>query len=147
MVFLRVYIFKKVRLRTEHLQNSIGILQTLRGITLSLRMSECVRMSEVTIATRSRDSAQPIRLQEHTEPFDVPLVTICTGCVASHDSSEILCYSLHKLSTVQLIKALCCNAGLILLQQFLCWIMWNSNHYEQPKPVDGLVLPISFNYG
>jgi len=30
-------------------------------LTISLRMYESVRMSEVIIATRSRDSAQPIR--------------------------------------------------------------------------------------
>jgi len=29
----------------------------LMGFTPSLKMSECVRMSEVTMATRSRDSA------------------------------------------------------------------------------------------
>jgi len=33
------------------------------GLTLSLRTYESLRMSEITIATRSRDSAQPIRMQ------------------------------------------------------------------------------------
>jgi len=35
----------------------------LMGFTLSPRMQESLRMSEVTIATRSRDNAQPIRMQ------------------------------------------------------------------------------------
>jgi len=35
--------------------------------TLRLRMQECVRMSEVTIATRLRDSAQPKEMKVSIE--------------------------------------------------------------------------------
>jgi len=41
----------------------VGKLPILMGFTPSLRMYESLRMSEVTLATRSRDSAQPIRMQ------------------------------------------------------------------------------------
>jgi len=36
------------------------VVRLIMGFTLSLRIYECLRMSEVVIATKSRDSAQSI---------------------------------------------------------------------------------------
>jgi len=43
---------------------------------LSFRMKESLRMSEVTIATRSCDSAQPIRMQVYFELIQLSYIVI-----------------------------------------------------------------------